>query len=129
MTVDDQAGSRIDFEKLVEQSGHIVKLCAVDGTLLYANAAFGRAYGYSLSDVVGKMNVNDYVHPEDVEGVAKETQRAIDEAGPGETVRSWAVFRFLCSDGEYKKVWVVGTYLLEEPGIRGVIINATEFVE
>ncbi|WP_119067531.1 PAS domain S-box protein [Rubrobacter indicoceani] len=129
MTINGRTDKELDFRKMVEYSGHIVALCSTDGTLLYANPAFERAYGYPLREVVGKMNVNDYVHPEDVEGVANETLRAIAETGPNETVRSWAVFRFRCADGEYKKVWVVGTYLLEEPGIEGVIINATEFVE
>ncbi|MGI8650927.1 MAG: PAS domain-containing protein [Rubrobacter sp.] len=129
MTVGKKTEKKIDFEKLVEYSGHIISVCAPDGMLLYANPAFERAYGYPLSEVVGKMNVNEYVHPDDVEGVASETQRAMDEAGPGETVRSWAVFRFKCADGQYKKVWVVGTYLIDEPGIEGVIINATQFVE
>lgn len=129
MTIDERVGRKIDFEKLTEFSGHIIALCAVDGMLLYANPAFSRAYGYPLSEVIGKMNVNDYIHPDDAQGVADETLRAVEETAPGETVRSWAVFRFKCANGEYKRVWVVGTYLLEEPGIEGVIINATEFVE
>ncbi|MDX5893856.1 PAS domain-containing protein [Rubrobacter radiotolerans] len=126
----DEAKKRteVDYKKLVEYGGHVVKICTPDGTLLYANPAFERVYGYSVEESVGKMNVIDYLHPDDVEGVARETERALREAGPDGIARSWAVYRFRCADGEYKKMWAVGTYLVNEPGIEGVIINTTEFV-
>jgi PAS domain-containing protein len=50
----------------LENSPEIVKVVDPDGTLRYASPAFGRALGYDPGEAVGRMNVFDHVHPDDL---------------------------------------------------------------
>ena len=50
-----------------------------DGTLRYASPAFERVLGYDPGEAVGKMNVLDHVHPDDLPRVLAETEKALAE--------------------------------------------------
>ena len=54
------------LRSVVEHSSEIVTVVDPDGTLRYANPAWGRALGYDPGEAVGVMNVLDHVHPEDL---------------------------------------------------------------
>jgi PAS domain S-box-containing protein len=69
------------LRSIVEHGMEIVKIVDLDGTLLYANAAFNRLLGYDLEEAVGTMNVLDYVHPDDLGLVREETEKALAEGG------------------------------------------------
>ena len=69
------------LRSIVENGMEIVKVVDLDGTLLYANAAFERILGYDPEEAVGTMNVLDYVHPDDLGLVREETEKALAEGG------------------------------------------------
>ncbi|MGI8910610.1 MAG: PAS domain S-box protein [Rubrobacteraceae bacterium] len=107
------------FRSVVQNSSEIIKIVGLDGTLRYASPAFERLLGYDPSEAVG-MNVLDYVHPEDLPHVLEETEKALDTPG---TARNAAEYRFRHKDGSWRWIESSGTYLLDEPGIEGVLIN------
>lgn len=107
---------------VVQNSSEILKVLDPDGTLRYASPAFERVLGYEPGEAVG-MNVLEYVHPEDLPGVVEETEKALGEPGVGVNV---AEYRFRHADGSWRHLEAVGTYLLEEPGVRGVVVNARD---
>ena len=63
---------------IVENSSEIVSIVDPDGTLRYANPAWGRVLGYDPEETVG-MNVLDYVHPEDLSHILEETRKAMSD--------------------------------------------------
>ena len=107
---------------VIESSSEIIKVVDPDGTLLYANPAFGRLLGYDLGEVVGN-NVLDYVHPEDLPHVKEKTGRALAESG---VARNILEYRFRHKDGSWVWVESVGTYLLDDPTIDGVVVNSRD---
>ena len=104
----------------------IVKVVDLDGTLLYANAAFERILGYDPEEVVGTMNVLDYVHPDDLELVREETEKALAEGG---TATNKVEYRFRHADGSWRWVESVGTYLSDDPAVGGVVVNVRDVTE
>jgi diguanylate cyclase (GGDEF)-like protein/PAS domain S-box-containing protein len=114
------------LRSIVEHGMEIVKVVDLDGTLRYANAAFERILGYEPEEVVGTMNVLDYVHPDDLGLVREETEKALAEGG---TVTNRAEYRFRHKDGSWRWVESVGTYLSDDPAVGGVVVTVRDVTE
>ena len=113
------------FRSVVNNSSEIIKIVGLDGTLRYASPAFERLLGYDPGEAVG-MNVLDYVHPEDLPRVLEETEKTMNEPGVG---RNTSEYRFRHKDGSWRWIEAAGTYLLDEPGIEGVLINERDITD
>jgi len=111
---------------VVENSSEIVTVVDPDGTLRYANPAWERVLGYDPDEVVGNMNVLDYVHPEDLPLVLEETEKALSEGG---VATNEAEYRFRHKDGSWRWLESVGTYLLDDPAVRGVVVTTRDVTE
>lgn len=119
----------------IENASEVFKIVAPDGTLLYANSAFGRVFGYDPEEAIAsRLNVLEYVHPEDLAKVAADTQTALAELEAirqgGDTVAEApshrTEYRFRHADGSWRHVEGVATYLLDDPEVEGVVINARD---
>ena len=97
------------LRSVVENSSENVTIVDPDGTLRYASPAFGRMLGYAPEEVVGKMNVLDYVHPNDLPHVLEETEKALSEGG---VATNNVEYRFRHKDGWWRWMESVGTYLI-----------------
>ena len=113
------------FRSVVQNSSEIVKIVDSDGTLKYASPAFGRLLGYDPSEAVG-MNVLDHVHPEDLPRVVEETKKAMKTGGIGRNVSE---YRFRHADGTWRHIEAAGVYLLEDPAVKGVVVNARDVTD
>ena len=97
-----------------------------DGILRYASPAFGRTLGYDPEEAVGVMNVFDHVHPEDLQRVLDEVEKALS----GEGVTTNVVeYRFMHKDGTWRWMQCVGIYFLDDPHVRGVVVSALDVTE
>jgi diguanylate cyclase (GGDEF)-like protein/PAS domain S-box-containing protein len=115
------------LRSVVENSSEIVKIVDPDGTLRYASPAFERVLGYDPEEVVGTMNVLDHVHPNDLPHVVLEaTEKALSEGG---VVTNKAEYRFRHKDGSWRWMETVGTYLLDDPAVRGVVFTSRDVTE
>lgn len=114
------------YKAIVEKTAEVVKVCLPDGTLTYANPAFHNFYGWEVEEVIDS-NILEYVHPNDIDLIARETEAALegsaDSPGP---VSNRAVYRFRCADGTYRVMEALGTYLMDDEDIGGVIIFSRE---
>ncbi|MBA2534041.1 MAG: PAS domain S-box protein [Rubrobacter sp.] len=111
------------LRSFLENSSEITKIVDLDGTLRYANPAFGRILGYDPEQVVGTMNVLDYVHPDDLPHVREEASKAVDEGG---VATNRIEYRFRHADGSYKWVESVGTYLPGDKTVSGVVVTVRD---
>jgi PAS domain S-box-containing protein len=102
------------LRSIVENGMEIVKVVDLDGTLLYANAAFERILGHVPEAAVGTMNVLDYVHPDDLGLVRGETEKALAEGG---TATNNVEYRFRHANGSWRWVESVGTNLSDDPAV------------
>jgi PAS domain S-box-containing protein len=69
------------LRSVLENSSEIVTIVDSDGTLRYANPAFGRVLGYDPEEAIGTMNVLDHVHLDDLPHVLEETEEALSKGG------------------------------------------------
>ena len=111
------------LRSVVEYSSENITIVDTDGTLRYASPAFGRMLGYTPEEVVGKMNVLDHVHPDDLPHVLEETEKALSEGG---VATNEAEYRFRHADGSWRWVESVGTYLLDDPHVKGVVVQTRD---
>jgi diguanylate cyclase (GGDEF)-like protein/PAS domain S-box-containing protein len=111
---------------VVENSSEIVTVVDSDGTLRYANPAWGRTLGHDPDEAIGTMNVLDHVHPDDLPHVLEETGKALSEGG---IATNEVEYRFRCKDGSWRWMQSVGTYLLEDPAVGGVVVTSRDVTE
>ena len=114
------------MRSVVEHSSENVTIVDLDGTLRYANPAFERMLGYDTEEVVGKMNVLEYVHPDDLPHVLEETEKAVSARG---VATNKAEYRFRHKDGSWQWVESAGTYLLDDPHVKGVVVQTRDITE
>jgi diguanylate cyclase (GGDEF)-like protein/PAS domain S-box-containing protein len=114
------------LRSVVENSSENVTMVDPDGTLRYASPAFERMLGYDPEKVVGKMNVLDHVHPDDLPHVLEETEKALSAGG---VATHKAEYRFRHKDGSWRWMESVGTYLLDDPHVGGVVVTSRDVTE
>ena len=113
------------LRSVVGSSSEVIKVVDPDGTLRFASPALRQVLGYDPDEVVG-TNVLDYVHPDDLPHVLEETEKALMEGGVAKNV---AEYRFRHADGSWRYVESVGTYLLHDPDVRGVVVSVRDVTE
>jgi PAS domain S-box-containing protein len=114
------------LRSVVENSSEIVSIVDPDGALRYANPAWERILGYDPEEVVGKMNVLDLVHLDDLPLVLEESEKALSAGG---VATNKAEYRFRHKDGTWRWVESVGTYLLDDPAVGGVVVQSRDITE
>jgi diguanylate cyclase (GGDEF)-like protein/PAS domain S-box-containing protein len=114
------------LRSVVENSSEIVTIVDPDGALRYVSPAFERLLGYDSKEAIGTMNVLEHVHPDDLPHVLEETEKALSEGG---TATNKAEFRFRHKDGSWRWIESVGTYLPDDPAVRGVVVISRDVTE
>jgi PAS domain S-box-containing protein len=72
------------------------------------------------------MNVLDQVHLDDLPHVLAETDKAVSEGG---VVTNKAEYRFRHKNGSWRWMESIGTYLLEDPAVGGVVVASRDVTE
>ena len=93
---------------------------------MFATPAWERALGYDLKEMVGTMNVLDHVHPEDLPRLLKEGE-VLTLKGDRKTGR--LEYRFRHADGSWRWLESVGTYLVDDPAVGGMVVNSRDVTE
>ncbi|HEV2744147.1 MAG TPA: PAS domain S-box protein [Rubrobacter sp.] len=114
------------LRSVLERSSEIIKVVDPDGTLRYASPAFEKVFGYDRKEAVDTLNVFDHVHPDDLSRVLEEAEKAMAE---GSGARNVAEYRFRHKDGTWLWVESVGTYLSDDPTVRGVVVTVRVITE
>jgi len=118
------AASERRFRSLVQNSSDLVTILAPDGTILYASDSAQRIVGYSPGELVG-TSLLSYLGGDDARTVQRLLQTGngkSDSAGPVE-------FSLRRSDGSPVWLEAVGTNLLNDATIRGIVLNARDVSE
>ena len=117
------AASERRFRSLVQNSSDLVTVLAPDGTITYASDSAERIVGYSPADLVGTslLGYLDNNHVEQVRGLLH-TNGKSSVAGPIE-------FSLRRPDGSVVWLEAVGSNLLSDATIRGIVLNARDVSE
>lgn len=108
--------ARLQF--LLENIQDVIVVLGPKGEILYESPSMERVLGHLPEARVGK-SAFDFVHPEDVEALVDFGFSRIPIPGP---VPPFSL-RFRHADGTYRHLEAVGTNLLENPAVGGVVIT------
>jgi two-component system, cell cycle sensor histidine kinase and response regulator CckA len=116
------AASERRFRSLVQNSSDLVTIVAPDSTILYASDSAERLVGYAPGQLVGTTLLG-YVDASDAEAVRGLLQnRNGKSSGPVE-------FSLRRADGSPVWLEAVGSNLLADPTIQGIVLNARDVSE
>jgi PAS domain S-box-containing protein len=120
----DRDPAEARFRALVQNSSDIITILEADGTIRYESPSIERILGHKPADLVGR-NAFDFVHPDDIADVQAALAEGIQK--PGITVAK--ELRFRHADGSWVCMECVGNNRLDDPLIRGIIINSRDITD
>ena len=119
------------FEVLVRHSSDVITIVETDGTIRYVSPSVESVFGHDPSALAG-TRLAALVHPDDVFAVQQfllELARSEPmELGPaaGMLKREWRVAH---ANGGWMTADTVGTNLVHEPLVRGLVLNTRDVTE
>jgi PAS domain S-box-containing protein len=109
------------FRSLVMNASDMITVFAPDGTWLYASPSMERVLGHNLKDIVGG-SAFDLVHPDDTPRLRKEFAKHVRRPGTGRPLE----FRARHADGSWRVLEAIGTNLLDNPSVGGLVFNTRD---
>ena len=112
------------FRSLTENALDIITVLDSDGSIRYESPSIEWALGYKPEELIGQ-NVFDFIHPEDLPSVMTTFAERSQIAGPAPPVEA----RFRHKDGSWRVIEAVGTNLLEDSAVAGIVVNSRDITE
>jgi PAS domain S-box-containing protein len=113
--------SEARFRALVQNSSDIIVVLDADGKRKYVSPASERLLGYSPQDLVGH-DFAEIVHPDD----APTLRQAIQACVSGARETGSLELRLRHRDGSWRDFEAIGTNLLDEPTVAGIVFNSRD---
>jgi PAS domain S-box-containing protein len=113
--------SEIYFRALTDFSLDIVTVLDSGGVIRYQSPSVETVLGWKPEEQVGR-NAFDLVHPDDVGAVRLLFESKLPVAGATETRE----FRYRHKDGSWRMLEAIGSNLLHEPAVAGLVINSRD---
>jgi PAS domain S-box-containing protein/putative nucleotidyltransferase with HDIG domain len=109
------------FRSLVQNSDDLIHVIDVNGRIVYESPSVLRITGYLPGEMLGK-NPLDYIHPEDIQIAHNDLMGVVARTEQGTATE----VRFRRADGEWIYLEVMGSNLLDHPGIRGIVLTSRD---
>ena len=109
---------------LIGNSSDMVLIAEPDGRMRYLGPSVEPILGFRPDELVGKNGL-DLVHPADRERVTTAYREMAQRPGS----RAIAAYRSQRRDGSWRWLESIGTNLLDEPSIAGIIVNSRDITE
>jgi PAS domain S-box-containing protein len=109
------------FRVLVENSHDILTIRDADGRIRYTSPSVHRVLGYRQEEMIGSLGF-ELLHPEDRPAV----ESAFAEFWKNPGARDSIQYRARHANGTWVSLEVVASNLLDDPDIRGVVINGRD---
>jgi diguanylate cyclase (GGDEF)-like protein/PAS domain S-box-containing protein len=112
------ADSEAMFRALVHRSADVALVLDADMRVHYVSPAMTGSFGYEPDTLRGRT-AYDFIHPDDVGFVAARLEQLRSSPGAHPVIE----FRIRDADGNWRWVEDAATNLLDDPAIRGLVIN------
>jgi len=119
-----KAGAAEYFRALIEQAQDIIAVLDAAGAIRYASPSVFRLLGYAPEELIGLLMV-EMLHPDDVEPTLRVFAEGVATGIGGRLLE----LRVRHKDGTYRILEAIGRYLLDDPLVHGVVINARDVTE
>ncbi len=109
------------FRTLIQKSSDVITILDSEGKIIYVAPSVQKTLGYCEEDLLGKPAL-DFIHNEDMAEVRDSFRRMMEQADEEIMLEC----RCLHKNGNWIHLESIGTNLMEEPTISGVIINSRD---
>ena len=116
--------SALRFQSIIEHSSEIFTLVDGDGQVTYVSPTVERILGYRPDELLGR-NVLEYIPPEERTRVTEALTSIRGTAGSTTSLQA----RFRHASGAHRMLDLIGTNLLEDPAVRGIVVIARDMTE
>ena len=116
--------SEARLRSLIEHAPDLIAVIDAGGTVIYDSPSHERVLGYTAAERIG-TNALALVHPDDAPHVLQALAEVIRT--PGASARLECRCRH--KDGSWRHLEVVGTNLLADPAVGGIVINSRDITE
>lgn len=117
--------SEARFRSLIANAGDMIIVIDAQGIITFASPSFERSLGYLPQDMLGE-NFMNWIHPDNLDEVKASLEGR--SRTPGTASRSIKV-RGRHKDGSWRYLDALGTNLLDEPSIKGIVLNIRDVTE
>src|SRR5437764_6077307 len=122
--LENVAGSEARFRSLAQNSTDVITILNAEGVVDYQSSSVERIFGYGTTELVGRP-LTAWVHPEDAAGFDGLLDGSVLTTGGTALVEC----RLRNRDGSWRHAEVGVSNLLDDPGVRGVVLNARDVSE
>jgi diguanylate cyclase (GGDEF)-like protein/PAS domain S-box-containing protein len=112
------------FRSLVQHASDLIAVLGSDGRVQYASPSVRRLLGFD-SEAAQRLRIDDLVHPDDADALTEFLASVV--AVPGSTHH--CDVRLRTAAGSWRWLGVIGTNLLDEPGVGGIVCNARDITD
>lgn len=111
------------FKVLVQEGSDLISIQDSKANYKYVSPAYETIFGIETGQHVGK-NAFEFIHPDDRERIMeqfnllKKVKRVKSEP-----------FRYKTADGNYRWLETIGTNLLDDPAVEGIVFNSRDITE
>ncbi len=111
------------FEKLISEGVEMISVLNAEGEYVYNSPSYQTMLGYSPKELKG-FQAFSLIHPDDVLQLSLEFQQVFDTKKVAAQP-----YRIRRSDGTYIWLKSIGTNLLDDPSIQGIVVNSTNITD
>jgi PAS domain S-box-containing protein len=112
------------FRSLVQYASDIIMILDAEGIILYESPSVVRVLGFRPDERFG-TDAFAYIHPDDLETV----RSRFTELRDGPDLRLPVEYRMRDSSGVWRHFEAIATNLLDDPVIRGIVVNTRDISE
>lgn len=112
------------FRSLVRYASDIIMILDAGGIMLYESPAVERVLGFEPEERRG-TNILSSIHPDDQETVQSRFAALLEEPSGRFSVE----YRALDKAGDWRYFEAIGTNLLDDAVVRGIVVNARDITE
>ncbi len=112
------------FRALIDNAADVITVLEADGTIRYESPSVRRLLGWAPEELAGR-NIFDFLHPEDLDVVQEAFRKGIRMPGNS----SYMEVRFRHKDGSWRWFGGIGSNLLQDPAVHGILLNSQEITE
>ena len=109
---------------MIENISDVIEIADINGVVKYISPNIQNDFGWTANDLLGKSRI-DFIHPDDLTNV----QRIYKELLRAQGIVLSAEIRTRCKDGSYKYIEISGRNLIDDPLIRGFLLNYHDISE
>jgi len=112
------------FRVLIENAYDIIAVLNEDGTMGYLSPSLERISGFKQEERL-RENALQFFHPDDLPRVMEAFARGLQQPGHTDVVE----YRWQHKDGSWHWQEAIATNLLEDPAVRGIVVNARDITD